>query len=97
MDISATKGTLIKSAEAGKVVYSGQGLVGYGRLIIIKHNDTFLSAYAHNQSLLVNEGQIVKKGQSIARLGRSGTDRYKLHFEIRKNGKPVNPLSYLPH
>lgn len=96
IDISAAKGSLIKAAEAGKVVYSGQGLVGYGRLIIIKHNDAFLSAYAHNQSLLVNEGQIVKKGQSIARLGRSGTDGYKLHFEIRKNGKPVNPVSYLP-
>ncbi len=96
IDISAAKGTLIKSAEAGKVVYSGQGLVGYGKLIIIKHNDTFLSAYAHNHSLLINEGQLVKKGQNIARLGRSGTDRYKLHFEIRKNGKPVNPLSYLP-
>lgn len=97
IDISATKGTVVKSAEAGKVVYSGQGLVGYGRLIIIKHNDTFLSAYAHNESLLINEGQLVKKGQNIARLGRSGTDRYKLHFEIRKNGKPVNPMSYLPH
>ncbi len=96
IDISAAKGSLIKSAEAGKVVYSGQGLVGYGRLIIIKHNDTFLSAYAHNQTLLVNEGQVVRKGQSIARLGRSGTDRYKLHFEIRKNGKPVNPMTYLP-
>ncbi len=96
IDISAPRGTLIKSAEAGKVVYSGQGLVGYGRLVIIKHNDTYLSAYAHNQQLLVNEGQLVKKGQNIARLGRSGTDRYKLHFEIRKNGKPVNPASYLP-
>ncbi|MDX2504328.1 MAG: peptidoglycan DD-metalloendopeptidase family protein [Gammaproteobacteria bacterium] len=97
IDISAAKGTLIKSAEAGKIVYSGQGLVGYGRLIIIKHNDTYLSAYAHNQSLLVNEGQLVKKGQNIARMGRSGTDRYKLHFEIRKNGKPVNPMRYLQH
>ena len=97
IDISAAKGTIVKSAEAGKVVYSGQGLVGYGRLIIIKHNDIFLSAYAHNQNLLVNEGQLVKKGQTIAQLGRSGTDRYKLHFEIRKNGKPVNPMSYLPH
>ncbi len=96
IDISASKGTLIRSAEAGKVVYSGQGLLGYGQLIIIKHNDTYLSAYAHNQSLLVNEGQLVKKGQNIARLGRSGTDRYKLHFEIRKNGKPVNPMNYLP-
>ncbi len=97
IDISAPKGTLIKSAEAGKVVYSGQGLVGYGRLVIIKHNDTYLSAYAHNQQLLVNEGQLVKKGQNIAHLGRSGTNRYKLHFEIRKNGKPVNPISYLPN
>jgi len=97
IDISASKGTLIKSAEAGKVVYSGHGLVGYGKLIIIKHNETYLSAYAHNQHLLVNEGQLVKKGQNIAELGRSGTDRYKLHFEIRKNGKPVNPMSYLPH
>ncbi len=97
IDISAAKGTIIKSAEAGKVVYSGQGLVGYGRLIIIKHNDSFLSAYAHNKSLLVDEGQLVKKGQAIARLGRSGTDRYKLHFEIRKNGKPINPMNYLPH
>ncbi|WP_214660589.1 peptidoglycan DD-metalloendopeptidase family protein [sulfur-oxidizing endosymbiont of Gigantopelta aegis] len=96
IDISAAQGILIKSAEAGKVVYSGQGLVGYGRLIIIKHNETYLSAYAHNQSLLVNEGQVVKKGQGIARLGRSGTNRYKLHFEIRKNGTPVNPISYLP-
>lgn len=96
IDISASKGTLIRSAEAGKVVYSGHGLLGYGQLIIIKHNDTYLSAYAHNQSLLVNEGQLVKKGQNIARLGRSGTDRYKLHFEIRKNGKPVNPMNYLP-
>lgn len=96
IDISATPNANIKSSEAGKVVYSGQGLVGYGRMIIIKHNETFLSAYAHNQSLLVTEGQYVKKGQTIARLGRSGTDKFKLHFEIRKNGKPVNPLTYLP-
>ncbi len=96
IDISASRGALVKSSEAGKVVYSGQGLVGYGRLIIIKHDDNYLSAYAHNQHLLVNEGQMVKKGQTIARLGRSGTDRYKLHFEIRKKGKPVNPLNYLP-
>jgi len=97
IDISGGRGSVIKASEAGKVVYSGQGLVGYGRLVIIKHNDVFLSAYAHNQSLLINEGQVVKKGQAIARLGRSGTDRYKLHFEIRKNGKPVNPMTYLPH
>ncbi|MCU7835548.1 MAG: peptidoglycan DD-metalloendopeptidase family protein [gamma proteobacterium symbiont of Taylorina sp.] len=96
IDISAAQGTLIKSSEAGKVVYSGQGLVGYGRMLIIKHNETYLSAYAHNQNLMVTEGESVKKGQNIARLGRSGTDRFKLHFEIRKNGKPVNPMSYLP-
>ena len=96
IDIGAGQGTLIKAAETGKVVYSGQGLIGYGLLLIIKHNETFLSAYAHNQSLLVNEGQMVKKGQAIARLGNTGTDRNKLHFEIRKNGHPVNPLSYLP-
>ncbi len=96
IDISAAPNANIKSSEVGKVVYSGQGLVGYGRMIIIKHNETFLSAYAHNQSLLVTEGQYVKKGQTIARLGRSGTDKFKLHFEIRKNGKPVNPLTYLP-
>ncbi|MBE9525409.1 MAG: peptidoglycan DD-metalloendopeptidase family protein [Proteobacteria bacterium] len=96
IDISAAPNANIKSSEAGKVVYSGQGLVGYGRMIIIKHNETFLSAYAHNQSILVTEGQYVKKGQTIARLGRSGTDKFKLHFEIRKNGKPVNPLTYLP-
>ncbi len=97
IDISAAKGSLIKAAEAGKVVYSGHGLLGYGEMIIIKHNEKFLSAYAHNQILLVYEGQIIKKGQNIARLGRSGTDRYKLHFEIRKNGTPVNPVKYLPH
>jgi len=97
IDISAAKGSLIKAAEAGKVVYSGHGLVGYGEMVIIKHNEKFLSAYAHNQILLVYEGQIIKKGQNIARLGRSGTDRYKLHFEIRKNGTPVNPVNYLPH
>ena len=96
IDISSAQGVSVKASEAGKVVYSGQGLVGYGRMVIIKHNETFLSAYAHNQNLLVNEGQFVKKGQTIARLGRSGTDKFKLHFEIRKNGKPVNPLTYLP-
>lgn len=96
IDIAAGEGTLIRAAEKGKVVYSGQGLRGYGLLLIIKHNETFLSAYAHNQSLLVKEGQIVEKGQVIAKLGNTGTDRYKLHFEIRKSGQPVNPISYLP-
>ena len=97
IDISAAQGSLIKAAEGGKVVYSGHGLLGYGNMIIINHNGRFFSAYAHNQVLLVHDGQIIKKGQAIARLGRSGTDRYKLHFEIRKNGTPVNPMAYLPH
>jgi len=97
IDISAAKGSMIKAAEAGKVVYSGHGLLGYGEMVIIKHNEKYLSAYAHNQILLVHDGQIIKKGQNIARLGRSATDRYKLHFEIRKNGTPVNPMTYLPH
>jgi lipoprotein NlpD len=77
-------------------VYQGSGLRGYGRLIIIKHNETFLSAYAHNEKILVNEGEAVKRGQAIATMGDSGTDRVKLHFEIRRHGKPVNPLHYLP-
>ncbi len=97
IDISAPKGHLVKASEAGKVVYSGQGLLGYGMLIIIKHNEQFLSAYGHNQALLVHEGQIIKKGQNIAQLGSSGTNRYKLHFEIRKDGIPINPIKYLPH
>lgn len=96
IDIGAKQGTHIRAAEGGKIVYSGQGLRGYGLLLIIKHNETFLSAYAHNQSLLANEGQMVKRGQAIARMGNTGTDRTKLHFEIRKNGQPVNPLNYLP-
>ena len=86
----------MKTAAAGKVVYSGSGLVGYGRLIIIKHNETLLSAYGHNSNLLVSEGEYVKAGQVIANMGSSGTDRTRLYFEIRKNGKPVNPLRYLP-
>ena len=86
----------MKAAANGKVVYSGSGLVGYGRLIIIKHNETLLSAYGHNSKLLVSEGEYVKAGQEIANMGSSGTDRTQLYFEIRKNGKPVNPLRYLP-
>jgi lipoprotein NlpD len=96
IDIAGKKGQLVKAAAAGKVVYSGSGLVGYGRLIIIKHNETLLSAYGHNSNLLVSEGEYVKAGQVIANMGSSGTDRTRLYFEIRKNGKPVNPLRYLP-
>ncbi|MDH3638150.1 MAG: peptidoglycan DD-metalloendopeptidase family protein [Gammaproteobacteria bacterium] len=86
----------MRSAGPGRVVYAGSGLRGYGRLIIVKHNETFLSAYAHNRKILVNEGSIVTRGQQIAEMGRSGTDRVKLHFEIRRRGVPVNPLRYLP-
>jgi lipoprotein NlpD len=96
IDIAGKKGQPVKAAAAGKVVYSGSGLVGYGRLIIIKHNETLLSAYGHNSNLLVSEGEYVKAGQVIANMGSSGTDRTRLYFEIRKNGKPVNPLRYLP-
>jgi lipoprotein NlpD len=77
-------------------VYAGAGLRGYGNLIILKHNNTYLSAYAHNQTLLVKEDQTVRKGQKIAEMGNSDTDRTKLHFEIRRQGKPVDPLRFLP-
>ncbi|MOA10376.1 Murein hydrolase activator NlpD precursor [compost metagenome] len=84
------------AASAGSVVYAGSGLRGYGELIIIKHNDTYVSAYGHNRRLLVREGQQVKAGERIAEMGATGTDRVKLHFEIRRQGKPVDPLQYLP-
>lgn len=96
IDIGGKEGQSVVAAAGGKVVYSGSGLVGYGRLIIIKHNDSLLSAYGHNSKLLVAEGEYVKSGQIIARMGSSGTDRTHLYFEIRKDGKPVNPLRYLP-
>ncbi len=86
----------IKSSRSGKVVYAGDGLKGYGNLIIVRHSDIYLSAYAHNQSILVKEGAFVKQGQKIALLGDTGTQSPKLHFEIRKRGKPVNPLKLLP-
>lgn len=79
------------------MVYSGTGLRGYGKLIIIKHNKSFLSAYAHNSQLLVKEGQSVKRGQKIAEMGNSDADQVKLHFEIRRFGKPVDPMQYLDH
>jgi lipoprotein NlpD len=96
IDIAGKKGRLVKATEAGKVVYGGQGLIGFGKLLIIRHNDVYLSAYANNSRLLVNEGQDVQKGQIIAEVGDVGIKRTSLHFEIRKNGKPVNPLKLLP-
>ena len=96
IDIAGTGGQSVRAAGDGVVVYSGSGLVGYGELIIVKHNEQWLSAYGHNRSRLVNEGQIVKAGQQIAEMGRSGAARDMLHFEIRYNGKPVDPLAYLP-
>ncbi|VAW74714.1 Murein hydrolase activator NlpD [hydrothermal vent metagenome] len=96
INIAGKPGAPVRSAAAGKVVYAGSGLSGYGRLIIVKHNKDFLSAYAHNRKLVAREGQQVKKGELIARMGSSATDRTQLHFEIRKKGRPVDPLIYLP-
>ena len=94
--ISGKVGQVVMAAAAGRVVYSGGGLIGYGQLIIIKHNDTYLSAYGHNASLLVKEGQTIKKGQRIATMGEGPGQEPQLHFEIRRNGKPVNPRQFLP-
>jgi lipoprotein NlpD len=96
IDLEGKQGDPVKAAGAGSVVYAGSGLAGYGQLVIVKHDEQFLSAYAHNNKLLVAEGDAVKKGQVIAEVGSSGTDKNKLHFEIRKSGKPVDPLLYLP-
>ncbi|HET6756211.1 MAG TPA: peptidoglycan DD-metalloendopeptidase family protein [Burkholderiales bacterium] len=96
VDISGKAGQRVLATAAGKVVYSGSGLRGYGKLIIIKHNKTYLSAYAHNKEMLVKEGDSVTKGQKIAEMGNSDSSEVKLHFEIRKLGKPVDPLRYLP-
>jgi lipoprotein NlpD len=96
IDIAGRLGQSVKAASAGRVVYSGSGLRGYGKLIIVKHNEQYLSAYAHNRKLLVKEGDTVKLGQRIAEMGRSGAERVKLHFEIRREGNPVNPMRYLP-
>ncbi|MES2415072.1 MAG: peptidoglycan DD-metalloendopeptidase family protein [Pseudomonadota bacterium] len=95
-DISGKAGDPILASADGRVVYAGAGLRGYGNLIILKHNNTFLTAYAHNQTLLVKEDQTVKKGQKIAEMGNSDADRVKLHFEVRRQGKPVDPAKYLP-
>ena len=96
IDIAGKAGQPVRAAADGVVVYSGSGLVGYGELVIVKHNDQWLSAYGHNRARLVNEGQLVKAGQQIAEMGRSGAARDMLHFEIRYNGKPVDPQQYLP-
>lgn len=96
IDIAGSKGQAVNAAAAGRVVYAGNALRGYGNLIIIKHNDDFLSAYAHNDSLLVKDQQEVKAGQQIAKMGNTGTDSVKLHFEIRHKGKSVDPTRYLP-
>ena len=95
-DIEGKAGDAIIAVGDGRVVYAGAGLRGYGNLIILKHNNTYLTAYAHNQTLLVKEDQSVKKGQKIAEMGNSDADRVKLHFEIRRQGKPVDPAKYLP-
>jgi len=96
IDIAGKLGDAVLASAGGRVVYSGQGLRGYGKLIIIKHNNTFLSAYAHNRDILVKEGQNVVKGQKIAEVGNTDADQPKLHFEIRRLGKPVDPAKYLP-
>ncbi|MCC8995537.1 MAG: peptidoglycan DD-metalloendopeptidase family protein [Nitrosomonas sp.] len=97
LKISGQSGQPILASASGEVVYSGNGLRGYGNLIIIKHNNTYLSAYAHNSRILVKEGDSVTKGQKIAEMGNTDADSVQLHFEIRKNGKPVDPLIYLPN
>jgi lipoprotein NlpD len=96
IDIAGERGEPVLAAASGRVVYAGSSLRGYGKLIIIRHGRTLLSAYAHNERILVADGQQVVRGQSIALMGDSDADRIKLHFEIREFGKPVNPLNYLP-
>ncbi|MCB1925340.1 MAG: peptidoglycan DD-metalloendopeptidase family protein [Gammaproteobacteria bacterium] len=94
--IAGRAGDAVKAAESGKVVYSGSGLIGYGRLIIIKHNENYLSAYGHNRKILVAEGDQVTKGQKVAEMGNTNTGVPLLHFEIRRDGKPVDPIRLLP-
>lgn len=95
LDIGGKVGDPVLAAADGRVVYAGAGLRGYGNLIILKHNNTYLTAYAHNQTLLVKEDQVIKRGQKIAEMGNSDADQVKLHFEIRRQGKPVDPAKYL--
>lgn len=96
LDIGGKAGEPVFAAADGRVVYVGAGLRGYGNLIILKHNNTYLTAYAHNQTLLIKEDQSVRRGQKIAEMGSSDSDRVKLHFEVRRQGKPVDPAKYLP-
>ncbi|MBK7416328.1 MAG: peptidoglycan DD-metalloendopeptidase family protein [Dechloromonas sp.] len=96
VDLSGKLGDPVLAAADGKVVYAGAGLRGYGELVIIKHNATYLSAYAHNRKILVKEKDQVTRGQKIAEMGNSDADAVKLHFEIRKQGKPIDPAPYLP-
>ncbi|MCW8908273.1 MAG: peptidoglycan DD-metalloendopeptidase family protein [Sedimenticola sp.] len=94
--IQGRHGEAVRAAESGKVVYAGNGLIGYGRLVIIKHNKNYLSAYGHNRKIHVKEGDTVKKGIRIAEMGSGGDGKPVLHFEIRRNGAPVDPLRLLP-
>ncbi len=94
--IAGRIGEPVLAAADGRVVYAGAGLRGYGNLVILKHNNTYLTAYAHNQTILVKEDQTVRQGQKIAEMGSSDSDRVKLHFEVRRQGKPVDPLKHLP-
>jgi len=96
VDLVGERGSPVMATAAGVVVYAGTGVTGYGALLIVKHNDTYLSAYGHNDALLAAEGQRVDAGQVIARMGSTSSDSVKLHFEIRRNGRPVNPTSLLP-
>ena len=96
VDLDGRSGDPVRAANSGVVVYAGSGVRGYGNLLIVKHDDVYLSAYAHNSKLLVKEGDVVKAGQTIAQIGDSGTDRVKLHFEVRRKGTPVDPLKVLP-
>jgi lipoprotein NlpD len=94
--ISGKAGDPVLAAADGRVVYAGSGLRGYGNLVIVKHNNTYLTAYAHNQTLLVKEDQVVRRGQRIAEMGSSDAERVQLHFEIRRQGKPIDPARLLP-
>ena len=96
IDIAGKRGDPVKAVAAGKVVYAGTGVTGYGSLLIIKHSDTYLSAYGHNEQLLVSENTNIQAGQQIATMGSSGTDTVKLHFELRRRGQPIDPLTLLP-
>lgn len=96
IDIAGSEGQVVVASAAGKVTYAGHGIRGYGNMVIIKHTPTLLSVYAHNKSIRVKEGQMVTRGQEIAAMGSSDTNKVKLYFEIRRNGKPVNPMTLLP-